>query len=603
MINAPDNMTFQLSQDNADDFLADAREDLDRVLGKVSEEITTAINTATDSEIQNIGPHKFFISQWRKLRPLYKQLAGNVADYCKTLLSKEEIECLVYARAKGVESAERTLVKRIQWGEKYQKPIRTLEDMLSEMHDLAGTMIVVNRPKMEAVNNIIKEFFREVGRQTEWEAPQQHISSLGNHRSYNHHVTLSETRCHEAVKFEIQVVSYQSHTYNMVSHDWQYKGMYGPLEGKDEFVLEILKSTGCTYDLVSQYFDHKRAESSIGVGQRKSILGAQNLTERHLSLNLTMEQIPTSTAMNEDMAFWRQAKDDIIALNATLKRHTHLLQRFDLNARAAIAQYYDISRTNKTGGHTRPNDLLCTPGCQYSLEKTHSPDTKTTAPQASNHASETVSKHLHLTSISNSPLSDLPKNTWVRSVTSFIPLQYGPNWIFGTLMIKTTVISYKRSLQGGSEVEEKQEELKSIRYIPPRWISSRGVVYSKITTRWNLHTQADPAFRLRTVNIISIDSDLFEACRNWDFPTVYKLFKTQKASPYDVDNKGRNILGWLSLGPGHHDSWFRCWRTAGRYLTDVNVTRIGRAMEEFVILVKRLVEYGVDPSELEDEPQ
>ncbi|KAI0973667.1 hypothetical protein F4678DRAFT_407273 [Xylaria arbuscula] len=639
-------MSSQLGHDKKDGFLADARGDLDYILQRVSEDVANAINAATDSDIQRIGPDAYFVDRWRTLRPLYKQLASNVADYCKMLLRLKDVECLVYARAKEVDSARRTLQRRIEWGDMHQQPIRTLKDMFSEMHDLSGTMIVVNQPKMDAVNKIIKEFFKEVGNQTDWEAPAQHISSLGNHRSYNHHVTLSKTKYHEAAKFEIQVVSYQTHTYSMVSHDWEYKGMHGPLEEKDKFILEILKSTGCTYDLISQYFEQRKVEISTSVGQHHLYFASQELNGP-LPMDLTIEQASDSTAMDKSKISWQQVRDDIAALSSALHHNNSLLQQFDSNTRVwgtAIAgnpyittethtsargglnkpttsrkgirdlhrleQHYTggksmidwrlSSQANKNKIHNHFNDTMRASDRGNRLDKSDILATQPTTLQPSDTKSTVVPEHLRLKSTMSYP--DLPTDTWVRSVTSFKLLHYGRNWIFGTVMIITTVVSCKRDGRDNSGLEEKQEKLRSMKYIPPRWISSRGVVCSKTTTkRLNLHTQSDPTFRLRTINIVSQESDVFVACQNWEFDKIYDLFKTGKASPYDMDERGRNVLGFLSLGPQSDSSWLQKILEEN---SPVNVlVKVTTAMEEFIELVKRLVEWGVDASELEEYEQ
>ncbi|KAJ8108819.1 hypothetical protein ONZ43_g6310 [Nemania bipapillata] len=634
-------MCSKLGYDKKGGFLADARGDLDRILQSVSEDVANAINSATASDIQKIGPDSYFIDKWRILRPLYKQLAGNVADYCKMLLRLNDIECLVYARAKEVDSARRTLKRRIEWGDVHQQPIRTLKDMFSEMHDLSGTMIVVNQPKMDVVNKIIKEFFEEVGNQTDWEAPAQHISSLGNHRSYNHHVTLSKTKYHEAVKFEIQVVSYQTHTYSMVSHDWEYKGMHGPLEEKDKFVLEILKSTGCTYDLVSQYFEQKKAEVSTSVGQQHDIYFASQELDGPMPIDLTIEQGANSTVVNKSEISWQQVRDDIAALSLALHHNTSLLQQLDSNTKVwgteIVGNPYittklytsatgrlgrpstsqkDIrdvhrpeqhfarrkrktnfclsSQVNKNNTHNQFHDTLRASARGDKLDKTDIPATQLTTLQTSDNTWTAVPECMYPKSTMRYP--DLPTETWVRSVTSFKPLHYGHNWIFGTLIISTTAVS-----RGNSGSDEKEEESRSIKYIPPRWISSRGVAYIKTTIKLrNLHTQSNPSFRLRTINIVPWDSDMLEACHNWEFAKIYDLFKTGKASPFDMDESGRNVLGYLSVGPAYFFQSLQKPLKGNPSASDVNtIVKATRALEEFVELVKRLTEWGIDASEIE----
>jgi hypothetical protein len=57
-----------------------------------------------------------------------------------------------------------------------------------------------------------------------------------------------------------------------------------------------------------------------------------------------------------------------------------------------------------------------------------------------------------------------------------------------------------------------------------------------------------PHWNLSSVNIVPEDSEIINACCNLDLVTIQRLFDNDQASPYDVDNCVRNLLGWVSMG-------------------------------------------------------
>lgn len=71
-------------------------------------------------------------------------------------------------------------------------------------------------------------------------------------------------------------------------------------------------------------------------------------------------------------------------------------------------------------------------------------------------------------------------------------------------------------------------------YDPWKWLGNR--------------TQPSPGLSLRTVNIVADDAAIIQACEKLDLVAIRKLFDEGQASPYDVDNTGRNLLGAVAIG-------------------------------------------------------
>jgi hypothetical protein len=61
-------------------------------------------------------------------------------------------------------------------------------------------------------------------------------------------------------------------------------------------------------------------------------------------------------------------------------------------------------------------------------------------------------------------------------------------------------------------------------------------------------SQNIPHWTLSTVNVIPEDSEILNACLRHDLGTIRKLFDDGRASPYDVDEVGRNLLGYIAVG-------------------------------------------------------
>jgi hypothetical protein len=122
------------------------------------------------------------------------------------------------------------------------------------------------------------------------------------------------------------------------------------------------------------------------------------------------------------------------------------------------------------------------------------------------------------------------------------------NATFGTMSIRTTTVSYIReSVKGHSET--KQHSTITLTFLPAPWLMSQGAVlrYQRLEFL-SRGSQNIPHWTLSTVNVIREDSEILSACLRHDLGTIRKLFDEGRASPYDVDSRGRNLLGYTAVG-------------------------------------------------------
>lgn len=123
------------------------------------------------------------------------------------------------------------------------------------------------------------------------------------------------------------------------------------------------------------------------------------------------------------------------------------------------------------------------------------------------------------------------------------------NPIFGTMSIRTTTSLYTREDAKGRR-ESRQVTISVLVVLPPSWLTSRGIVFK--------HHESQilgcdggtgfPHWTLSTFNIVDQNSEIFQACLVHDLRAIRRLFDSGRASPYDVDSAGRNLLGFVAVG-------------------------------------------------------
>jgi ppGpp synthetase/RelA/SpoT-type nucleotidyltranferase len=199
----------------------------------------------------------FYSTIWPKLTPAYKKLVVDLVRYCGEELAKRNLKCQVRGRAKAIESARTTVNRRER---ERQKPYTNLQDILYDMHDLAGAIIIVQSSRdVVRVNNFVSEYFRAVKEPTHWsrdrDVGQFWGAWFGSYESYNHHVTITEEPSYNDVIFEIQVTSFKDYKYNEFAHPWYYKRKNGALSNKDEMIMDALHGMGHLSEFVWDVFE------------------------------------------------------------------------------------------------------------------------------------------------------------------------------------------------------------------------------------------------------------------------------------------------------------------------------------------------------------
>ena len=168
--------------------------------------------------------------------------------------------------------------------------------------------------------------------------------------------------------------------------------------------------------------------------------------------------------------------------------------------------------------------------------------------------------------------------------------------IFGTLTTQTWTTSsiLKNSSENESDKERKITTVTTVRFLPAAWIFSRAFVvsykYQRLHgTNWQHPLTSE--MKLRTVNVIPDDSEIFQALRKLDIDRVTRLLDEGRASPFDVDDDGRNTLGYVALGariiPEDDKS------------SMVDFESVQRRIENLFALVDLLIRNGVDAGEMD----
>ena len=142
-----------------------------------------------------------------------------------------------------------------------------------------------------------------------------------------------------------------------------------------------------------------------------------------------------------------------------------------------------------------------------------------------------------------------PADKWVKKSSIESQRDLIRNTTFGTMSIRTTTVSYIReSVKGHSET--KQLSTTTLTLLPAPWLMSQGAVlrHQRLEFLSRDGNQNIPHWALSTVNVIHEDSEILSACWRHDLGTIRKLFDEGRASPYDVDKTGRNLLGYIAVG-------------------------------------------------------
>ncbi len=113
---------------------------------------------------------------------------------------------------------------------------------------------------------------------------------------------------------------------------------------------------------------------------------------------------------------------------------------------------------------------------------------------------------------------------------------------FGSLRIEITKVT----------VGSTQNTRLDLTFHPAMWTFHKGalITLQRISRVFQGRTIT---IKPNTFNIVRMDSEIFDACRNLDLDTIQDLFLARKASPFDRDEHGGSLLDWTlqALLEGH----------------------------------------------------
>ncbi|KAM7183146.1 hypothetical protein V8F33_013776 [Rhypophila sp. PSN 637] len=112
-----------------------------------------------------------------------------------------------------------------------------------------------------------------------------------------------------------------------------------------------------------------------------------------------------------------------------------------------------------------------------------------------------------------------PPSKWKREFSTVSTSSSVRSMIFGQLRMKTLTVFYSKSDPETRVHEQNKEETSS----------------------------PAPAFGLRTMNVIPIESEIIQAVKRADIRTVRNLFQAGRATPFDIDTRGRNLLQYATF--------------------------------------------------------
>ncbi|KAM7220892.1 hypothetical protein V8F06_003786 [Rhypophila decipiens] len=168
------------------------------------------------------------------------------------------------------------------------------------------------------------------------------------------------------------------------------------------------------------------------------------------------------------------------------------------------------------------------------------------------------------------------------------------NTFFGTLTTRIwTTSNVQDSSDNGYPKKRKETTVTTVRFLPASWLSSQAYIFNYKSlkfhgTDWR---PPSPTWGLRNVNIIPHDSGFFEALQNLDLDAVKVLLDECRASLFDVDDRGRTSLGYLSVGASLTYAANRSPLT--------NSESEQKQLENLFSLVDLLTGSGVDPGEID----
>lgn len=154
--------------------------------------------------------------------------------------------------------------------------------------------------------------------------------------------------------------------------------------------------------------------------------------------------------------------------------------------------------------------------------------------------------------------------TWTRQTRNTTTRFLIRNRLLGTLELRTTTTTYScRSLNDSFQTRSFRQIWHTKITYSPAFLCHQGVVvrYSPFKSCGEGgYFVPSPSIHLSTFNVRPWDAEIFAACMELDIGKIQDLFDRGLATPYDVDDIGRNLLGYtVNQGVSEMDLKLEAW--------------------------------------------
>ncbi|KAH6998614.1 hypothetical protein BKA56DRAFT_649849 [Ilyonectria sp. MPI-CAGE-AT-0026] len=233
-------------------------------------------------------------------------MVQELVEFCKNKLHEKPISCNVTGRVKCSDSISRSLDRREQnLMEKENKQYKSLEDVIDDIHDLAGIRIVVDfRSDIENVSSFIQTTFQQLKTPNDFSSDRK-VSEIwqplfGAYKTCNYRVgveprTSGRLSQYCGVMFEIQLTDIAESLYNRFAHSLLYKKSSGGLCRQDEIVIDMTHGISLLYSLCLVYMQDRLEGSARDMTRAE---GEGNLD----TLMETIPKMPGSDVQNRTIS-------------------------------------------------------------------------------------------------------------------------------------------------------------------------------------------------------------------------------------------------------------------------------------------------------------
>ncbi|KAH7129023.1 hypothetical protein EDB81DRAFT_138473 [Dactylonectria macrodidyma] len=230
---------------------------------------------------------RVFSDIWKQLRPDYDHMVKDLIQYLEDGLSQRGIDAFIEGRAKTIDSVARSIERReaYRMREKNQDEYRNIDEILGDLHDLAGVRIVLDyRDDTDTVNKLISSTFQHVSKPNIFSRSRKIGRNwntwFGAYESWNHHVRLNPAAAlnnlqqYNSITFEVQLTTLSESLYNKLAHPLIYKQPSGTLSRDQEMMVDVAHGSAMIYAMCTLCLREKKSERSDEVSGEDALRDA-----------------------------------------------------------------------------------------------------------------------------------------------------------------------------------------------------------------------------------------------------------------------------------------------------------------------------------------